>query len=80
MRSVAPSQPRVAPPPYRPTTNGGPSKASLQRFGERKPIVVDSRAVVIAGNGALEAARQLGWESVEIVRTELNGADRKAEG
>ncbi len=53
-------------------------KASLQRFGQQKPVVVDSRDVVIAGNGALEAARQLGWESVEIVRTELEGADRVA--
>jgi site-specific DNA-methyltransferase (adenine-specific) len=42
-------------------------KGSLSQFGQRKPIVVQGQ-VVIAGNGTLEAARQLGWEEISIVQ------------
>jgi ParB-like chromosome segregation protein Spo0J len=49
--------------------------ASLRRFGQQKPIVIDSSGVVRAGNGTLEAARQLGWESIECVETTLKGSD-----
>lgn len=42
-------------------------KGSLTQFGQRKPIVVQGN-VVIAGNGTLEAARQLGWDEIEIVQ------------
>lgn len=40
---------------------------SLKKFGQRKPIVVAGN-VVIAGNGTLEAAKQLGWEKIAITR------------
>jgi len=50
-------------------------KASLQRFGQQKPIVVDSKGIVVAGNGTLLAAKSLGWKDIEIVRTELEGAN-----
>lgn len=46
-------------------------KSSLRRFGQQKPIVVDSRGTVRAGNGTLEAARALGWTHIQIVRSEL---------
>ena len=49
--------------------------ASLRRFGQQKPIVIDSSNVVRAGNGTLEAAKQLGWESIECVETSLKGSD-----
>jgi DNA modification methylase len=49
--------------------------ASLRRFGQQKPIVIDSSNVVRAGNGTLEAARQLGWDSIECVETSLKGSD-----
>lgn len=49
--------------------------ASLRRFGQQKPLVVDSSGVVRAGNGTLEAARQLGWDTIQIVRTELTSSD-----
>ena len=39
--------------------------ASLNKFGQRKPIVVHN-GVVIAGNGTLEAAKSLGWEEIAI--------------
>lgn len=54
-------------------------KASLARFGQRKPIVVDAGGVTIAGAGTLEAARQLGWSHIAAVRYEdLTGAERTA--
>ena len=42
-------------------------KASLSKFGQRKPIVVHNN-VVIAGNGTLEAARSIGWKEIAISR------------
>jgi len=53
-------------------------KASLSRFGQQKPIVVDAEGVVIAGNGTLGAARMLGWQEIDIVRTHLSGAEAVA--
>ena len=52
--------------------------SSLRRFGQQKPIVVDSSGVVRAGNGTLEAARILGWEKIAAVETELKGSEATA--
>jgi len=41
---------------------------SLDRFGQRKPIVISSDNQVVAGNGTVQAAGQLGWEKVDAVR------------
>ena len=49
--------------------------ASLRRFGQQKPIVVDMNNIVRAGNGTLEAARRLGWDSIDCVKTDLKGSD-----
>lgn len=46
---------------------------SLKKFGQQKPIVVQEDGTVIAGNATLEAARALGWDSIDIVRTTLIG-------
>jgi ParB-like chromosome segregation protein Spo0J len=46
-------------------------KSSLRRFGQQKPIVVDSQNVVRAGNGTLAAAKELEWKTIAIVRSEL---------
>lgn len=43
-------------------------KGSLTQFGQRKPIVIGAGNVVIAGNGTLEAAKQLGWNEIDVVR------------
>lgn len=42
-------------------------KRSLETFGQRKPIVLDSKDVVVAGNGTLQAARDLGWTEIDTV-------------
>ena len=49
------------------TRNLDAIKASLEKFGQRKPIVVHN-GVVIAGNGTLEAAKSLGWTEITISR------------
>jgi hypothetical protein len=46
-------------------------KASLRRFGQQKPIVVDATNVVRAGNGTLAAAKSLGWKTIAAVRSAL---------
>ncbi len=53
-------------------------KASLARFGQQKPIVVDADGIVRAGNGTLMAAKALGWDEIEIVRTNLCGSEATA--
>ena len=41
---------------------------SLQTFGQRKPVVITQENVVVAGNGTLEAAKQIGWKGLSVVR------------
>ena len=53
-------------------------KASLTRFGQVKPIVVDGKGVVIAGNGTLQAAIELGMTEIKALRTKLVGAEAVA--
>jgi len=53
-------------------------KGSLAKFGQQKPIVVGKNNIVIAGNGTLEAATALGWDSIDIVRTSLTGTEATA--
>lgn len=49
-------------------------KASLRKFGQQKPIVIDGNGIVIAGNGTLTAAQELGWTEILAVRTQLVGS------
>jgi ParB-like chromosome segregation protein Spo0J len=49
--------------------------ASLRRFGQQKPIVIDASKVVRAGSGTLEAAKRIGWETIECVETDLKGSE-----
>lgn len=52
--------------------------ASLVRFGQQKPIIVDDRNVVRAGNGTLTAAKALGWTHIDAVRSGLAGGELAA--
>jgi ParB-like chromosome segregation protein Spo0J len=45
--------------------------SSLEKFGQRKPIVVTPDSIVVAGNGTLEAAKSLGWTQIAIARTPI---------
>lgn len=53
-------------------------RSSLTRFGQQKPIVINTKGVVIAGNGTLTAAKSLGWDSIKAVQTELEGSEATA--
>lgn len=53
-------------------------KGSLAKFKQQKPIVIDKNNVVIAGNGTLQAAKELGWESIDVVVTTLDKWDKTA--
>lgn len=48
-------------------------KRSLTEFGQQKPIVVTSENIVAAGNCTLVAAAELGWKTIDAVRTDLEG-------
>lgn len=53
--------------------------ASLSRFGQRAPIVVQRQGMVVrAGNGRLLAARQLGWQSIAAVIVDESSVDATA--
>lgn len=53
-------------------------KASLKRFGQQHPIIVNSQGVIVAGNGRVMAARAMGWETIRILQTDLEGIDATA--
>lgn len=52
-------------------------RASLKRYGQQYPIVVDIHNQVVAGNGRLEAARSLGWLRIKCVITNLDTEDAR---
>lgn len=61
-----------------PERNMAAIKASLARFGQQTPLVVDAHGIVRKGNGTLQAAIELGWDRVDIVRTPLAGSEATA--
>lgn len=50
---------------------------SLNEFGQRKPIVITHDNRIVAGNGTVRAAQQLGWDSISAVRVPKNWSDEK---
>jgi ParB-like chromosome segregation protein Spo0J len=50
-------------------------KASLRRFGQTRPLVVTKDGLVIAGNGTLTAALELGWTELEVTRVPFRTPD-----
>ena len=54
-------------------------KASLARWGQRQPIVVQRKGMVVrAGNGRLEAAKAIGWTHIAAVVVDDESADAVA--
>lgn len=51
--------------------------ASLESFGQRKPIVLHGDTV-IAGNGTVEAARALGWKKIAATRVPEDWTEEQA--
>jgi len=46
---------------------------SLKRYGQISPILISKRNVLIAGQRRLEAAKILGWRSINAVISESTG-------
>lgn len=55
-------------------------KDSLTKFGQQKPIVIGDDGTVIAGNGTLAAAKELGWETIDVRRSGLKADEAIAYG
>ncbi|MDR1250230.1 MAG: ParB N-terminal domain-containing protein [Treponema sp.] len=47
---------------------------SMKRYGQLSPIVLNSRNQLIAGGRRLEAARYLGWRTINAVVMDIDGA------
>lgn len=54
----------------------GAISQSLQRFGQQKPIVINSDGVILAGNHTFQAAKALGWDEIWVAESELEGTDQ----
>ncbi len=53
-------------------------KGSLTKFGQQKPIVINKKNIVIAGNGTLAAARAMGWKEIQCTVTDLDDLGQMA--
>jgi DNA modification methylase len=42
---------------------------SLTKFGQRKPIVITPEGIILAGNGTVQAAKQLKWKELQVTIT-----------
>lgn len=42
-------------------------KASLERFGQVRPLLATSELVILAGNGTLDAMKSLGWTEAQVL-------------
>ncbi len=61
-----------------PTKNIEAIKGSLAKFGQQKPIVINDKNIVIAGNGTLAAAKELGWKNINCVVSDLDDLNQMA--
>jgi ParB-like chromosome segregation protein Spo0J len=61
-----------------PTKNLEAIKGSLAKFGLQKPIIVDKNNIVIAGNGTITAAKELGWKTIKVIVTNLDDLNKMA--
>ncbi len=50
---------------------------SIRRFGFTNPVLIDAQRTILAGHGRVEAARQLGWDSVPCLRLDLLSESEK---
>ena len=64
-----------------PVRNLDAIRASLARFGQAEPLVVQKRSQrVIAGHGRLAAMHELGWKDCDVVEVDLDDIQAKALG
>jgi len=53
-------------------------KNSLEKFGQQKPVVINKDGEIIAGNGTVLAALELGWKKVDVVVSTLTEMKQRA--
>lgn len=53
-------------------------KASLERFGQQYPIVVRADGLILKGGGTYAAVVELGWATIAVVRSGLEGDESRA--
>lgn len=53
-------------------------RASLERFGQMRPLVVLDDGTIVAGNHTYEAMSQMGWTTCEAVVVNLTAAEAEA--
>jgi len=53
-------------------------KASLENFGQQKPIVINEEGQIIAGHCTTQAAKELGWEELFVVVSSLEQVGQTA--
>ena len=46
---------------------------SLRRYGQISPIVISRKNILIAGERRLEAAKRLGWRTINAIISEMSG-------
>jgi ParB/RepB/Spo0J family partition protein len=49
-------------------------KASLERYGYTKPIVVDKKNMIVMGHTRYKAIKELGWDKIAVIVSELSDA------
>lgn len=54
----------------------GALSQSLERFGQQKPIVINSAGVILAGNHTYQAAQALGWTEIWVTESDLEGTEQ----
>jgi ParB family chromosome partitioning protein len=52
---------------------------SLKKFGQINPIVITEKNILIAGERRLEAAKSLGWKTINAVVADVSGELEKLE-
>jgi len=60
------------------TSNLKAIAGSLELFGQRKPIVITIDGIIMAGNGTVQAAKQLGWTHIDATRLPADWTPDKA--
>ena len=59
--------------------NLGAIKLSLEKFGQRQPIIVQKKGMIVrAGNGRLAAAKVLGWTEIAAIVIDEDDMDAVA--
>ena len=61
-----------------PVRNLDAIKASITRFGQQRPVVVDAKGIIRAGNGTHAAMKALDLPTIDVVRTRLKGTEATA--